>query len=986
MSSAFQLLHAQLGYTVEIKKPQPYDERTLTAEKTPSDKKIKAPKRFFQNLTTHYNYYYNAHNKLNEVIERAKAGFKDNFSELLPFYNYSLDATAAEQEQLDSVIYKARTGLVLHDLRNDWVDNMYMLWGAAYYFQKKFDSASLMFQFINYAFADKEKDGYYKYIGSRMDGNNALSISTKESNSLVKKAFSTSPSRNEAFIWQIRSLIELNDLTEAGSLISTLKNDPNFPERLHDDLEEVQAYWFYKQGVWDSSAIHLVNAFSIAETKQEKARWEFLAAQLFEKKGRLEEAQKLYAKSIGHGTDPVMDVYARLNLVRTNTTGGENYVDQNIAELVKMAKKEKYVDYRDIIYFMAAQMEIDRSNLAAAKEYLLKAVKYNNGNLASHSNAFLLIADLAYNQKKYFIAASFYDSIQTNELKEEEAKRVESRKTALSKIVTNEYVVERQDSLQHVASLPEEERKDLITKLVKQQRRQQGLGEDNALSSGTASSLNNNVATSTGADLFRDPSKGDWYFDNSSTKTKGAAQFKQFWGNRPNADNWRRFAQVTNQLQAKTPGNTAHTGTASTGTASSGTADPADNTPSYASLLKNVPLTPEAMRASDDSIKNALFNLGVGYLTELEDYPASIEAFEAIRSRFPDFSRMDEVLFQLNYAYTKTGDMAKAAAVKNLLVNKYASSRFATIAATGKDPAAQSKVSTQATKDYEAIYDMFIEGRFEEALAAKKIADSTYKTNYWEPQLLYIEAVYNIRQRNDSLAKNTLQTLVAQDPNAPLAKKAQNLLNVLSRRVQIEDELTRLQIERPKEDTVKVVQQPPPVIEQPATPLVKRDSAIAQPRNDVAVKPVPRTPLDTFSKKNIVVEKKTSNVYKFEPSLKHYAVVILDKVDPVFGSETKNAFSRFNRERYYNQPLSVNSVDLDSVHKLVLIGDFTNAEEALEYSQQAKRLAPTEIIPWLKQDKYSFSIVSPENLEVLQNLKDLGQYKKFLEQNLPGKF
>jgi hypothetical protein len=114
--------------------------------------------------------------------------------------------------------------------------------------------------------------------------------------------------------------------------------------------------------------------------------------------------------------------------------------------------------------------------------------------------------------------------------------------------------------------------------------------------------------------------------------------------------------------------------------------------------------------------------------------------------------------------------------------------------------------------------------------------------------------------------------------------------------------------------------------------------------------------------------------------------VILDKVDPVFGSETKNAFSRFNKERYYNQPLSVNSVDLDSVHKLVLIGDFTNAEEALEYSQQARRLAPTEIIPWLKQDKYSFSIVSPENLEVLQNLKDLAQYKKFLEQNLPGKF
>jgi exonuclease III len=106
----------------------------------------------------------------------------------------------------------------------------------------------------------------------------------------------------------------------------------------------------------------------------------------------------------------------------------------------------------------------------------------------------------------------------------------------------------------------------------------------------------------------------------------------------------------------------------------------------------------------------------------------------------------------------------------------------------------------------------------------------------------------------------------------------------------------------------------------------------------------------------------------------------------VFSGETKNAFARFNREKYYNQTLPVNSVDLDSTHKLVLVGEFNSAQEALDYMQQAKRLAPREIIPWLKPEKYSFSILSQNNLEVLQNLKDLEQYRKFLEQNLPGKF
>lgn len=994
MAAAFQPLQAQMGFDLEVKKPKPYEERVFKAEKTPTDKKIKAPKRFFQNLTTHYNYFFNANNKLNEIIERAKASHKDDYSQLLPFYNYSLEATAADDAELDSVIYKSQTGILMHDLRSDWVDNMYMLWGAAYYFQQQFDSASLMFQFINYAFAEKEKDGYYKYIGSRMDGNNALSISTKEDDGLVKKVFSTSPSRNDAFVWQIRSLIELGKLTEAGSLIATLKNDPNFPERLHDDLEEVQAYWFYKQGIWDSSATHLINALDVAKNKQEKGRWEYLAAQMFEKSNKWEEAQKWFAKAVGHGTDPVMEVYARLNMVRTDKTGGENYIDQNIAELVKMAKRERFSEYRDVIYSMAAQMEMDRGNLDKAQEYLLKASKYNNGNLASRSSAFLAIADLSYKQKKYLQAASFYDSIQTADLKEDDIKRVEQRKASLAKIVAGSNVIARQDSLQRIAAMPEEERKDYITKLVKKLRKQQGLSDENtAITSGNA----NPFASSASADLFNAPSKGEWYFYNSSLKTQGAAQFKQVWGNRPNADNWRRFAQVSNQLLTKVPGNTAPNTTTTSATTE------ADNALSYTSLLNKLPLTPQALQASDDSINNALFTLGTVYLNELEDYASAIEAFEKLRSRQSNHPRMDEVLFGLYYAYTKTGNATKAAEIKNLLANKYPASRFTSIATTGKDPAAKAGTSPEATKEYEAIYDMFIEGRFAEAEAAKQKADSTYRTNYWQPQLLYIEAVYNIKQRNDSAAKTILNTLIAQDASSPMAGKAKTMLDVLSRRQQIEDELTRLQIERPKEepvakqDTAKVVQQPvkpqvieqpakeQAVVEQPASPLVKRDSAIAKPKADVVINPTPQKPADTLSKKTIVVEQKSNSVYRFEPSLKHYAVIVLDKVDVIFSGETKNAFSRYNREKYYNQTLPITSVDLDADHKLVLIGEFTNAQEALEYVQQAKRLAPTEIVPWLKPEKYSFSIISNNNLEVLQNLKDLSQYKKFLEQNLPGK-
>src|SRR3989337_76722 len=155
----------QLGIALDVKKPKEFENRVLRSEKS-DQKKFSLPKRFIQNTITHYNYFFNANNKLNEILERAKASFKDDYSELIPFYNYTLDVTAADSIQLDSISYKAQTGIVLHDLRNDWADNLYILWGASHYFKQQFDSAHLMFQFINYAFAEKEKEGYYRTIGS----------------------------------------------------------------------------------------------------------------------------------------------------------------------------------------------------------------------------------------------------------------------------------------------------------------------------------------------------------------------------------------------------------------------------------------------------------------------------------------------------------------------------------------------------------------------------------------------------------------------------------------------------------------------------------------------------------------------------------------------------------------------------------------------------------------------------------------------------
>lgn len=957
-----QPLNAQLGFDLDIKKPEPYENRQLKAERA-GKKKFTKYRRFWQNTYTHYNYFFNANNKLNEVMERAKEAHVDDYAELLPFYNYSLTTTAQDKTQLDSIIYKSKTAIVMHDLRNDWIDDMYLLWGASYYLKQEFDSAYQMFQFINYAFAEKEKDGYYRYIGSRMDGNSALSVATKEDDGLLKRMISDPPSRNTAFIWQIRTLIEANAMIEAGSLIVTLKNDPAFPERLHSSLEEVQAYWFYKQGLWDSAACHLVNALDNAEDKQEKARWEYLAAQLFDKVNKPELAQEYFSKAIDHTIDPVMDIYARLNLIRTNKTGGDNYIDQNIDALLKMAKREKFADYRDIIYFMAAQMELERNNPLAAQEYLLKGAKYHLNN-TSRNRSYLQLADLAYAQKNYPAAASYYDSLDIANILPADVERVTQRKAGLLKVVGNILKINRQDSLQRLAGLPEADREALIKKLVRQLRRQQGLKEEETFTGGGSSVSE--------AGVYTPQTKGDWYFYNPVLKKQGVATFKKVWGNRPNVDNWRRASDVTAQLRTNVAGGDIRE------SSTAAAADAEATSISYDALLANIPLTPDQFKVSNEVIRTSLLALGNAYVNDLEDYASAIQTYEDLKKRFPDYDGMSEVLFNLNYSYTKTGEIAKANENKNLLLKNYPASRQSSILNTGIDPTAN-KPTTEVTSVYENIYDQFIEGNFEGALAAKHKADSTYKTNYWSPQLLYIEAVYYVKQREDSVAKNTLNLIIQQNPNTPLADKAGNMIQVLSRRNQIEEELRNSNIVRPQEDTIVVDD----FVPTPAS--IKRDSAVIQKNNVVVKGPGIKSRTDTGMGRTVIPPPVISS-YTYDANASHYVVVVLNKIDNVFGNETKNAFNRYNKERYYNLPLTNELVPLDAENKLLLIGNFSNILQATEYVQKVMPLAPKEIIPWLKADKYSFTLISGNNLEVLKNKPDISIYRTFLEQNSGLKF
>ena len=1035
---------AQVGIDYTLVKPKKFENRILASENSNNGKKFKKSRRFIQNTITHYNYYFNANEKIKMILARAKAQFRDDYTRLLPFYNYSLDATAAQKRELDSVMYKCTAGILIHDTRNDWIDNLYLLIGKMYYLKKDFDSAYITLQFLNWAFAPRDQDGYYLTIGSNeneMQGNNASVVTTKESKNVFKKVLSLPPSRNDGLIWKIRTYIAQDKFAEASALIEILLHDPQFPPRLEPSLMEVRALWFYKQGVNDSAAIFLEKALPAAENREEAARWEYLIAQLYEKDSDSYQAKTFYERTVAHTYNPVLEVYARLNAIRQNKEGGEDFIAKNIEALVHMAHRDRYALYRDIIYYTAAQMELERHNKPGAVAFLRLAIKYSVGSANNQRNkAFLQLANLSFEEKDYRSAKQFYDSLQTNGPDAPslgDLSWLPDRKSALGAIVRNLEVIDRQDSLQRIAAMPPAQRDAYIKKLVRYLRRQQGL-RDEADSTFSNPMLKSN---NTVPDLFSGTTGADWYFDNQALKAKGYSDFKTKWGNRPNVDNW----QVSSIM--RTSITTTRTGGRPDISDSAAKAAAATSGIDYKSLLAHLPLTADKMKKSMDSIEGAFFGLGRTYQDGIPDYIFAINAYDSLLDKFPQTLHREETLFNLYYCYKKLGDEENARRILRLLNEKFPTGAF-TARAVHPDTAGQAAVilKEKATHEYEKVYLTFIEGRFDEALAMKKTADSLYGDKYWTPQLLYIESVYFVHTRQDPQARAVLSSIVNKWPKTPMAAKAANMLDVLGRRRQIEDYLTRLQVTRAKDDdTIAYVPTPLPRPVDTKPKLVRNDSnmlvkdtssswakakqreqalagiknnnlitmdsgklanlknlqdslqqAMVRAKNDSLQSAILKHRSDSVatamqkikdSTAQLAAKLRTLNsVFSLTPEKPHSVIMVLDKVDPVYVSESGNAFNRYNTETYYSLGLTTQNASLSDSLKLMITGSFPDEKSAMDYLKNVKAMAPRAIIPWMPAGKYTFLIISATNLELLLSNKDMAAYLKFLATAYPGKF
>lgn len=115
----------------------------ISACGTKTKKKGDVPwlKRNYHNLTTKYNYYYNANVLLQDGIAKLNAAHQDNYNQILDMFPYSaVENVEIVKGDMDNAVKKMSTAAAIHRF-GDWVDDCALLMGKAQYLKKDYEAA-----------------------------------------------------------------------------------------------------------------------------------------------------------------------------------------------------------------------------------------------------------------------------------------------------------------------------------------------------------------------------------------------------------------------------------------------------------------------------------------------------------------------------------------------------------------------------------------------------------------------------------------------------------------------------------------------------------------------------------------------------------------------------------------------------------------------------------------------------------------------------
>ena len=755
-----------------------------------------------------------------------------------------------------------------------------------------------------------------------------------------------------------------------AATLKELKTDAFFPKRLHPFLFEQLAYGYYQSEIYDSAATYLTKGLSNATDKFSKTRWYYLIAQLWEKSDNLTNAYTWYKKAHSDALNPLISVYAKINLIKIDFKQTKTPWLELANSLQQMSRREKYKPYTDILYFEMAKLAIENKDISRANEWLLVAIKKNENGLTQKQKAFELLADINYKSSDYAMATLAYDSLtlilKTNPYFE----KIALRKKWLPIILTNDIVIQQQDTLQYIYNLAENLQEDYIKKwelneknktdklssLFIDEDRKAELANEALNSMGNNNNFRNNGFgnnygnNNTGYNLnnaaIGNSGINDFYFENKNTVEIGKQNFAQKWGNRPNVDQWRRktssaIIYKTNNSTDASQSRYANDSTSKDTARISAMGMTKEKTTSVQLIISKEDLIKSTVELNKSSFQNAQT-----FLFQLNDFEKALPLYKKVINLNIDDTITERSLLDLASEYIHQGNRATSDSIIAIVEAKFPKGVYTTKKSAVENKKSQEK---QLEADYKEAYFLAQIGNWATLSNKASQLDLQLKKTKWFAPYQFLKVKMYAQQRMDSLAFVLLDSIIYMHQNESIRDRAKSIIEELKKRKETELYLSKLNA-----DSLKT-------IATTKNPIVENINQGSQ------NKPLTMDAGLFFTKDET------------EP---HYTALLTNNIKEVLVKEMVTALGYLNKEDFKKQNLDVTYLEFEPNVFVVWIGPFENLNSSNAYLNKIKGRLSTEIISFVQSKQYELYILGKSNILQIKNSTDLKMYKSFMNNNI----
>ena len=742
-----------------------------------------ASTRFYHNLTTRYNVYFHGKNAFDETYNSFVANYSESYSRQI-----FLDPIEAQRGMLkerkggafDPALAKGQTAIKLHSIRTKPErKGRPSAREAEFYKRREYNT------FLHNAWLLVGKSQFYN--GDFLDAMATFSY--------MSRLYATEPAiRDEARLWQARSYTAMGWLHEAEEMIRTLQTDASYLRKSQVYDKTLAEVALSKERI-DEAIEPLRRAIAKEESRTEKLRMRYLLGQLLVQSGRPSEAQKVFRSLLSKAPPFALEFATQLRLVEIEA---ERNVRRAITTTEKMARRGRNKEVLDRLYLTQGDLYLRQlDSLSALKSYNLGVEKSTE-----HGGDFALCAVAAgqiYLAKRDWDEAqkSFATGVAALPKSHPKSEEYTTLSKQLDALALHVRAVAEQDSLRHLASLPEVEKFRIIDSAIaayEKAQRERERDERMAARQEEQDAINEQLGSNTPSGVSKTPDQGmptsgEFYFYNPQLIARGKAQFKQKWGNRVLEDNWRR-RQKSVMPSASSPSfesqptpeqaDSLASDTTATASSSSQTLPPGQDPTKREYYLAQLPTTPEELAASDVIIQNGLLGMAQVFQEEMELFDEATYALEELLRRYPNYEERLGVYYQLYMLLERRGLTSEAQAWRRKILAEFAEEPLAKAVASPHYLEQLRTAQEQEERLYNEAFTAYLSGNPTAVRASATELHTQYPLSPLMPKMDFLKALSYVLEGEEIAFKQALEQLLREYQRDEVLELAQQMLRELT--------------------------------------------------------------------------------------------------------------------------------------------------------------------------------------------------------------